>query len=79
MRQHRSVCSAHAQPCKRQLWGLLYHKDVYKRQGYTLAETENLTGETDTTATANPKTYTGFAFDGTAEGTVCLLYTSRCV
>ena len=38
--------------------------------GYTLAETENLTGETDTTATANPKTYTGFAFDGTAEGTV---------
>ena len=38
--------------------------------GYTLADTENLTGETDTTATANPKTYTGFAFDGTAEGTV---------
>ena len=38
--------------------------------GYTLAETENLTGETDTTATANPKTYTGFAFDGTVEDTV---------
>ena len=30
VRQHRSVCSAHAQPCKRQLWGLLYH-DAAKR------------------------------------------------
>ena len=27
MRQHRGVCLAHAQPCKRQLWGLLYHKN----------------------------------------------------
>ena len=34
------------------------------------ADTEHLTGETDTTATANPKTYTGFTFDGTVEGTV---------
>ncbi|RGC98143.1 hypothetical protein DXA32_09885 [Subdoligranulum sp. OF01-18] len=25
VRQHRSVCGAHAQPRKRQLWGLLYH------------------------------------------------------
>ena len=40
--------------------------------GYDLveADTEHLTGETDTTATANPKTYPGFAFNGTAEGTV---------
>ena len=40
--------------------------------GYNLveADTEHLTGETDTTATANPKTYTGFTFDGTVEGTV---------
>ena len=40
--------------------------------GYDLveADTEHLTGETDTTATANPKTYTGFTFDGTVEGTV---------
>ena len=34
------------------------------------ADTEHLTGETDTTATANPKTYPGFAFNGTAGGTV---------
>ena len=40
--------------------------------GYDLVEvdTEHLTGETDTTATANPKAYTGFTFDGTVEGTV---------
>ena len=40
--------------------------------GYNLveADTEHLTGETDTTATANPKAYTGFTFDGTVEGTV---------
>ena len=40
--------------------------------GYDLVETdtEHLKGETDTTATANPKTYTGFTFDGTVEGTV---------
>ena len=40
--------------------------------GYDLveADTEHLKGETDTTATANPKTYTGFTFDGTVEGTV---------
>ena len=40
--------------------------------GYDLveADTEHLKGETDTTATANPKAYTGFTFDGTVEGTV---------
>ena len=38
--------------------------------GFTLAETEELTGKTDTTATANPKTYTGFAFDESVEDTV---------
>ena len=40
--------------------------------GYDLveADTEHLTGETDTTATANPKTYTGFAFDESVEDTV---------
>ncbi|MFQ7725960.1 MAG: InlB B-repeat-containing protein, partial [Ruthenibacterium lactatiformans] len=47
-----------------------HYQQNLEDDGYTLAETENLTGETDTTATANPKTYTGFAFDGTAEGTV---------
>ena len=34
---------------------------------YELKETQNLTGETDTTATANPKTYEGFTFDSTVE------------
>ena len=40
--------------------------------GYDLVETdtEHLKGETDTTATANPKTYTGFTFDESVEGTV---------
>ena len=47
-----------------------HYQQNLEDDGYTLADTENLTGETDTTATANPKTYTGFAFDGTAEGTV---------
>ena len=47
-----------------------HYQQNLEDDGYTLAETENLTGETDTTATANPKTYTGFAFDGTAEDTV---------
>ena len=40
-------------------------------KGYTLADTEApLTGETGTTATANPKTYEGFTFDSSVEGTV---------
>ena len=47
-----------------------HYQQNLEDDGYTLAETENLTGETDTTATANPKTYPGFAFNGTAEGTV---------
>lgn len=38
--------------------------------GFTLHETENLTGKTDTTATATAKNYTGFTFDNTVEGTV---------
>ena len=47
-----------------------HYQQNLEDDGYTLADTENLTGETDTTATANPKTYTGFTFDGTVEGTV---------
>ena len=49
-----------------------YQAEPGGRRLTTLAEadTEELTGETDTTATANPKTYTGFTFDGTVEGTV---------
>ena len=40
-------------------------------KGYTLADTEApLTGETGTTATATPKTYEGFTFDSSVEGTV---------
>ncbi len=40
--------------------------------GYDLveADTEHLTGKTDTIATANPKTYTGFMLDRTVESTV---------
>ena len=37
--------------------------------GYALEETEHLTGTTGTTATAQAKTYTGFAVNETAEGT----------
>ena len=37
---------------------------------YTLRETENLTGETDTKATATPKTYEGFTFDEENENNV---------
>ncbi|MTS21545.1 hypothetical protein GMD02_05330 [Ruthenibacterium lactatiformans] len=47
-----------------------HYQQNLEDDGFTLAETEELTGKTDTIATANPKTYTGFAFDGTAEGTV---------
>ena len=49
-----------------------HYKQNLAGDGYDLveADTEHLTGETDTTATANPKTYTGFTFDGTVEGTV---------
>ena len=47
-----------------------HYKQNLEDDGFTLAETEELTGKTDTTATANPKTYTGFTFDGTVEGTV---------
>ena len=40
-------------------------------QGYTLKDTEtDLAGKTDTTATANAKTYTGFHVDYEIEGTV---------
>ena len=37
---------------------------------YTLKDTETLKGTTDTTATATPKTYEGFTFDGSVKGTV---------
>ena len=37
-----------------------YQQDV-SGDGYTLAETENLTGTTDTTATASTKSYAGFS------------------
>ena len=47
-----------------------HYKQNLEDDGFTLAETEELTGKTDTIATANPKTYTGFTFDGTVEGTV---------
>ena len=38
--------------------------------GYDLEETENKTGTTGATATAVPKTYAGFTYDSTVEGTV---------
>ena len=47
-----------------------HYKQNLEDDGFTLAETEELTGKTDTIATANPKTYTGFTLDGTVEGTV---------
>ena len=47
-----------------------HYKQNLTGDGFTLAETEELTGKTDTTATANPKTYTGFAFDESVEDTV---------
>ena len=36
---------------------------------FTLKDTETLEGTTDTTATAEPKTYEGFTFDSTVDGT----------
>ena len=36
---------------------------------FTLKDTETLAGTTDTTVTAEPKTYEGFTFDSTVEGT----------
>ena len=39
-------------------------------EGYTLKETEPKTGTTGTEVTAEPKSYTGFTFDRTVEGTV---------
>ena len=47
-----------------------HYKQNLEDDGFTLAETEELTGKTDTIATANPKTYTGFMLDRTVEGTV---------
>lgn len=38
--------------------------------GYDLKDTENLTGTTAAPVTATAKTYTGFTFDATVEGTV---------
>ncbi|MCU0081137.1 InlB B-repeat-containing protein [Extibacter muris] len=37
---------------------------------YTAGQTEDLTGETDTLATANPKTFTGFTYDKESEKNV---------
>ena len=39
-------------------------------EGYTLKDTENLTGTTDTTATAAQKTYTGFTYDEDNENNI---------
>ena len=39
-------------------------------EGYTLTETEPKTGTTGTEVTAEPKSYTGFTFDRSVEGTV---------
>ena len=39
-------------------------------EGYTLKETEPKTGTTGTEVTAEPKSYTGFIFDRSVEGTV---------
>ena len=39
-------------------------------EGYTLTETEPKTGTTGTEVTAEPKSYTGFTFDNSVEGTV---------
>ena len=51
-----------------------YKVEHYKQDvdgaGYTLAETQDLTGTTDTVATAEDKTYVGFTFDKDIEGTV---------
>ncbi|SHF20384.1 InlB B-repeat-containing protein, partial [Alkalibacter saccharofermentans] len=51
-----------------------YKVEHYKQDvdgvGYTLAETENLAGTTDTVATATDKGYVGFTFDKDIEGTV---------
>ena len=38
--------------------------------GYTLKDTDNLTGETNANVTANPKSYEGFNYDGTVSGTI---------
>ena len=37
---------------------------------YILTETENLTGKTDGTKSATPKTFPGYTFDNTIEGTI---------
>ncbi len=51
-----------------------YKVEHYKQDvdgvGYTLAETQDLTGTTDTVATAEDKAYVGFTFDKDIEGTV---------
>ena len=39
-------------------------------EGFTLTETENKAGTTDTEVTAEAKTFEGFTFDNTVEGTV---------
>jgi len=48
-----------------------YQQDV-TGDGYTLRETENLTGTTDTTVTASAKSYTGFAENTTHSSKVAI-------
>ncbi|MGC4020354.1 MAG: InlB B-repeat-containing protein [Muricomes sp.] len=47
-----------------------YYLQNLAGNGYDLDETKELTGETDTVVTAAEKSYTGFTFDSTVEGTV---------
>jgi len=54
--------------------GTAYKVEHYQQNvsdnNYTLAETENLSGTTDATATATAKSYTGFTYDSNVSGTV---------
>jgi len=47
-----------------------HYKQDLDAATFTLADTDNLTGTTDTTATAKPKAYTGFTYDKNVEGTI---------
>ncbi len=47
-----------------------HYRENINKDGYELFETEELEGITDTKATAINKTYEGFTFDNTIEGTV---------
>ena len=47
-----------------------HYRENVTKDGYELFETDNLEGITDTQATAINKTYEGFTYDSTVEGTV---------